>query len=158
MFKEKKKSVLTILPHVEDLVQAPVLNAPVANQLWVGGAQVDFLIGQFEEGSVLVWVDTVGAELVEGFVFLLGASGEVRMRLQRGEKTAERSHSDGKTEAQSFGGSGWVDRAAVRKPQGQWFKFQYSISKEKEKNPSVSENLCLLLISSFLSEDSDYTR
>lgn len=74
---------------MEDLVQAAVLNAPVANQLGVGGTQVDLLIGQFEEGSVLVWTDAVGAELIEGCVFLLGASGEAHTRLQRGGKRAE---------------------------------------------------------------------
>lgn len=74
---------------MENLVQAAILNAPVANQLRVGGAQVDLLIGQFEEGSVLVWADAVGTELIEGSVFLLGAGGEAHMRLQRGGKRAE---------------------------------------------------------------------
>lgn len=59
------KTVLTILPYMEDLVQATVLNTPVANQLRVGSAQLNLLIGQFEEGSVLLWVDAVGAELIE---------------------------------------------------------------------------------------------
>lgn len=63
---------------------------------------MDLLSGQFEKSSVLVWADAVGAELVEGFVFLLGPGGEVRTRLQRGEKTAERSHSNTKAEEQSF--------------------------------------------------------
>lgn len=70
---------------MEDLVQAAVLDTPVANQLRVGGTQVNLLIGQFEESSVLFWTDTVGAELIEGSVFLLGASGEARTRLQRRE-------------------------------------------------------------------------
>lgn len=87
--KEKKKDVLTILPYMEDLVQAAILDTPVANQLRVGGAQVDLLIGQLEEGGVLVWTNVVGAELIEGFVFLLGAGGQVHTRLQRRGKTAE---------------------------------------------------------------------
>lgn len=70
----EQKDVLTILPYMEDLIQATVLDAPVANQLRVGGAQVDLLIGQFEEGSILVWADAVGAELIKGSVFLLGTS------------------------------------------------------------------------------------
>lgn len=44
---------------------------------------MNLLIGQFEESSVLVWTDAVGAELIEGSVFLLGASGEACTRLQR---------------------------------------------------------------------------
>lgn len=64
--RQKKKNVLTVLPYMEHLVQAAVLHAPVANQLRVSGAQVDLLIGQFEEGGVLVRTDAVGAELVEG--------------------------------------------------------------------------------------------
>lgn len=44
---------------MEDLVQAAVLDAPVANQLGVGGAQVDLLSGQLEEGGVLVRTDVV---------------------------------------------------------------------------------------------------
>lgn len=74
---------------MEDLVQAAVLDAPVANQLGVSCAQVDLLIGQFEEGGVLVWTDAVGAELIESFVFLLGAGGEARTRLQRGGEREE---------------------------------------------------------------------
>lgn len=58
---------------MKHLVEAAVLHAPVANQLGVCGAQVDLLIGQFEEGGVLVGPDAVGAELVEGAVLLLGA-------------------------------------------------------------------------------------
>lgn len=81
--------MLTILPYMEDLVQAAILDAPVANQLGVGGAQVDLLTGQFEEGGVLVWTDAVGAELKEGSLCLLGASGEVHTRLQRGGNRAE---------------------------------------------------------------------
>lgn len=79
------KSVLTILPYMEDLVQATVLDAPVANQLRVGSAQLNLLIGQFEEGGVLVRADAVGAELIECRVFLLGAGGEANTRLQRGQ-------------------------------------------------------------------------
>lgn len=77
---------------MEHLVQAAILHTPVPNQLGVGGAQVDLLIGQFEEGGVLVRTDAVGAELVEGWRFLLGASREARKRLQRGEDRS--SHSD----------------------------------------------------------------
>lgn len=69
---------------MEDLVQAAILHTPVANQLRVGGPQVDLLIGQFEEGGVLVGTDAVGPELVEGLVFLPGASGETRTRLGGG--------------------------------------------------------------------------
>lgn len=70
---------------MEDLVQAAVLDIPVANQLRVGSTQVNLLIGQFEESSVVLWKDAIGAELIEGSMFLLGASGKARMRLQRGE-------------------------------------------------------------------------
>lgn len=86
---EKKKQVLTILPYVEGLVQATVLNAPVADQLGVGSAQVDLLIGQLEEGGILIRADAVGAELIEGSVFLLGTGAEVRTWLQRGGRSAE---------------------------------------------------------------------
>lgn len=74
---------------MEDLVEATVLNCPVANQLGVGGAQVDLLIGQLEEGRVLVWTDAVGSELVEGSLLLLGSGGQVGTGLQRGAKRTE---------------------------------------------------------------------
>lgn len=48
----------------------------------MGGAQADLLIGQCEKGRIVVWADAVAAELVEGLVFLLGASGDVGSRLQ----------------------------------------------------------------------------
>lgn len=67
---------------MEDLIQAAVLHTPVANQLRVGGAQVDLLIGQFDESSKLVWTDAVGAEFIKGSVFLPGAGGEACVRLQ----------------------------------------------------------------------------
>lgn len=73
--------VTVIFPYMEDFVQATVLDAPVANQLGVGSAQVDLLSGQFEEGGVLVRTDVVGTELIEGQVCLLGAGGEVHTRL-----------------------------------------------------------------------------
>lgn len=76
-----QQSILTILPNVEDLIQAAVLHTPVANQLRVGSAQVNLLIGQFDESSKLVWTDAVGAEFIKGSVFLLGAGGEVCVRL-----------------------------------------------------------------------------
>ncbi len=79
---------------MENLVQTAILNIPVANQLRVGGTQVDLLIGQFEEGCILLWLDAVRAELIEGFVFLLRAGGETRARLQRGGKKAEEQTSD----------------------------------------------------------------
>lgn len=69
---------------MEHLVQTAILHRPVANQLRVCGAQVDLLIGQFEEGGVLMGVDAVGAKLVEGFMLLLGASVETCTSLQRG--------------------------------------------------------------------------
>lgn len=75
---------LTKLPDVDDLVDAAVLNIPVANQLRVGGAQVDLLIGQIEEGGGLTRTDAVGPELVEGSVFLLDAGTETGTRLRRG--------------------------------------------------------------------------
>lgn len=50
---------------------------------------MDLFIGQFEEGGILVWTDAVGAELIEGCVFLLGASREAHTRLQRVGKRAE---------------------------------------------------------------------
>lgn len=71
---------------MEDLIQAAVLHTPVANQLRAGGAQVNLLIGQFDESSKLVWMDAVGAEFIKGSVFLLGASGEVFVRLQIEER------------------------------------------------------------------------
>lgn len=74
---------------MEGLVQATVLNAPVADQLGVGSAQVDLLIGQLEEGGILIRADAVGAELIEGSVFLLGTGAEVRTWLQRGGRSAE---------------------------------------------------------------------
>lgn len=83
---------------MEGLVQATVLNAPVADQLGVGSAQVDLLIGQLEEGGILIREDAVGAELIEGSVFLLGTGAEVRTWLQRG---VQRSHSDRKEGAWS---------------------------------------------------------
>lgn len=63
----------------------------------MGGAQVDLLICQFQESGVLVRADAVGAELIEGSVFLLGPCREVRTGLQRGGGRAERCHSDTKT-------------------------------------------------------------
>lgn len=57
---------------MENLVEGSILHRPVANQLRVGGPQVDLLIGQFEEGSVLLWTDVVCTELVESSKFLLG--------------------------------------------------------------------------------------
>lgn len=74
---------------MENLVQTSVLDTPVANQLGVGGSQVDLLVGQLEEGGVLVWTDAVGAELIEGFVFLLGASREAHTRLLGIRKRAD---------------------------------------------------------------------
>lgn len=77
---------------MKDLVKAAILNTPVANQLWVCGAQVDFLIGQFKEGSGLVGVQAIGAELIESLVLLLMARGNIHTRLQK-EKSQNRSHS-----------------------------------------------------------------
>lgn len=74
---------------MEDLVEAAVLHGPVANQLRVGGAQVDLLIGQLEEDRVLVWTDAVGSELVEGSLLLLGSGGQSGAGLQRGAKRTE---------------------------------------------------------------------
>lgn len=78
-----EEDFLTVLPYMENLVEAAIFDSPVANQLRVGGAQVDLLIGQFEEGCVLFWSDTVGPKLIESSVFLLGTRGEMNMRLQR---------------------------------------------------------------------------
>lgn len=66
---------------MEDPVQATILDAPVANQLRVGSAKVDLLIGQFKKSSILVWTDAVGAELIKGLAFLLGTSREAHTRL-----------------------------------------------------------------------------
>lgn len=60
---------------MEDLVQAAILDTPVANQFRVCSTQVDLFIGQLEEGGILVRADAVGAKLVEGRVFLLGPGG-----------------------------------------------------------------------------------
>lgn len=67
--------LLTILPDVEDLVQASILHTPVAQELGVSSTQVDLLICQLEEGSVLLWKDSVGTEFIEGPMLLLGPSG-----------------------------------------------------------------------------------
>lgn len=80
---------------MEDLIQASILNTPVANQLRVGSTQVNLLIGQFEESSVVLWKDGIGAELIEGSVFLLGAGGKACMRLQRGEGQSDGSDPGG---------------------------------------------------------------
>lgn len=75
------ENVLTISPDVEHLVQAAVLHTPVSNQLRVGGTQVNLLIGQLKESSVLFWTNAVGPELIKGCVFLLRTRGEVRTGL-----------------------------------------------------------------------------
>lgn len=80
---------------MEDLIQASILNTPVANQLRVGSTQVNLLIGQFEESSVVLWKDGIGAELIECSVFLLGAGGKACMRLQRGEGQSDGSDPGG---------------------------------------------------------------
>lgn len=73
---------------MEHFVQAAVLHAPVPNQLRVGGTQVNLLIGQFQESSVLFWTNAVGAKLVERGVLLLRTRGEVPTRLETGGETA----------------------------------------------------------------------
>lgn len=77
-------NVLTISPYMEDFVQATILDAPVTNQLGVGGTQVNLLIGQFKESGVLFWVNAVGPKLIKRGVFLLRPRGEVHTRLQTG--------------------------------------------------------------------------
>ena len=62
---------LTILPDVEDLVEASVLHAPIAHELRVCRAQVDLLVGEAQERRILVWLDAICAELIECPVLLL---------------------------------------------------------------------------------------
>lgn len=77
-------NVLTISPYMEDFVQAAILDAPVTNQLGVGGTQVNLLIGQFKESGILFWANAVGPKLIKGGVLLLRPRGDVHTRLQTG--------------------------------------------------------------------------
>ncbi len=72
----KNSVILTILPDVENLIETPIFNTPVSNELWVGCPQVDLLIGQSEEGSVEMRLDVIGAELIEGCMLLLRSGGD----------------------------------------------------------------------------------
>lgn len=65
---------LTILPDVEDLIEASVLHTPIAQELRMCGAQMDLLTGQFVKSCIKVWLDVVGAKFVEGSMLLLRAS------------------------------------------------------------------------------------
>lgn len=96
-------NVLTISPYMEDFVQATILDAPVTNQLGVGGTQVNLLIGQFKESGVLFWVNAVGPKLIKRGVFLLRPRGEVHTRLQTGSETSSRSASDQRTTVDTRG-------------------------------------------------------
>lgn len=53
---------------------------------------MDLLIGQLEEGGVLLWADAVRAELVQSSEFLLGACRESHPRLQRGSEAQCLAH------------------------------------------------------------------
>lgn len=67
-----QETLLTILPDVENLIESAILHRPVANQLRVSGPQVDLLISQLEEGSILLRTNVVCTELVQCSMFLLG--------------------------------------------------------------------------------------
>lgn len=62
---------LTILPDVEDLIQASILHAPIAHELRMCSAQMDLLAGQLVKGCVQVCLDEIGAKFVESSILLL---------------------------------------------------------------------------------------
>lgn len=59
---------------MEDLIDASELHTPIAQELRVCGAQMDLLTGQFVKSCVKVWLDVVGAKLIEGSMLLLRSS------------------------------------------------------------------------------------
>lgn len=65
---------LTILPDVEDLIEASILHTPIAQKLRMCSAQVDLLTGQFVKGCIQVWLNVVGTKFVEYSVLLLRPS------------------------------------------------------------------------------------
>lgn len=62
---------LTILPDVEDLIEASILHAPIAHEFRMCNAQRDLLAGQLVKGCVQVWLDEIGAKFVESSILLL---------------------------------------------------------------------------------------